>query len=311
MSKAIDGQPETAWGIYPEVGRSHSAVFVLDEPLADRRPRAAVGRARATARPRPSDRPAADCRRRPPPIPARHAPTPDGAARRCWPSRRPSEPSAQRAELTRSLLTWQIDGELAALPPPQDRLRRGARFQSRRAIFIPAAKPREVHVLRRGDINQPMAGRRPAHCSCIAGLEGRFALDDPDDEGSRRAALARWLVDAAKRAHLALDRQPRLALPFRPRDRRHAERLGPHGRAAVASRTARLAGGRIPRRRRLAQETASADRHQRHLPPIVADRSAARPARRRESAAVADEPLAARCRNASATPSCKSAASST
>ena len=39
ISKAIDGRPETAWGIYPEVGRSHSAVFVLAEPLANRRPR--------------------------------------------------------------------------------------------------------------------------------------------------------------------------------------------------------------------------------------------------------------------------------
>ncbi len=27
VAKAIDGKPETAWGIYPQVGQSHEAVF--------------------------------------------------------------------------------------------------------------------------------------------------------------------------------------------------------------------------------------------------------------------------------------------
>ena len=31
--QAIDGNPATAWGIYPEVGKSHAAVFKLREPL--------------------------------------------------------------------------------------------------------------------------------------------------------------------------------------------------------------------------------------------------------------------------------------
>src|SRR5262249_46252386 len=34
IAHAIDGNPATAWGIYPQVGRPHHAVFVLKEPLA-------------------------------------------------------------------------------------------------------------------------------------------------------------------------------------------------------------------------------------------------------------------------------------
>ena len=34
---AIDGKPETAWGIYPEVGKPHAAVFEFKEPVGVRR----------------------------------------------------------------------------------------------------------------------------------------------------------------------------------------------------------------------------------------------------------------------------------
>ena len=30
---AIDGNPATAWGIYPEVGKPHQAVFEIEEPI--------------------------------------------------------------------------------------------------------------------------------------------------------------------------------------------------------------------------------------------------------------------------------------
>ena len=34
IGKAIDGKRDTAWGIYPQVGQSHSAAFILKEPIA-------------------------------------------------------------------------------------------------------------------------------------------------------------------------------------------------------------------------------------------------------------------------------------
>jgi hypothetical protein len=52
-----------------------------------------------------------------------------------------------------------------------------------------------VHVLRRGDIKQPLQAAAPAALSCVPGLESTFQLSDPGDEGQRRAALARWISD--------------------------------------------------------------------------------------------------------------------
>ena len=34
VAHAIDGNPKTAWGIYPQVGKAHEAVFELAEPIA-------------------------------------------------------------------------------------------------------------------------------------------------------------------------------------------------------------------------------------------------------------------------------------
>src|SRR5690606_14746132 len=61
--------------------------------------------------------------------------------------------------------------------------------------FKPALGPRPVHVLRRGDVHSPIAPAEPGALSALEGLASRFELDDPGDEGSRRVALARWLVD--------------------------------------------------------------------------------------------------------------------
>jgi hypothetical protein len=52
-------------------------------------------------------------------------------------------------------------------------------------------------VLQRGDIGQPLDPASPGTLSCLPDLDGRFELADPGDEGSRRAALARWLSDPA------------------------------------------------------------------------------------------------------------------
>src|SRR5206468_6861495 len=52
-----------------------------------------------------------------------------------------------------------------------------------------------VFLLRRGDIGKPVTKAVPGALSCIKGLKARFELTGPDDEGARRAALARWLSD--------------------------------------------------------------------------------------------------------------------
>jgi hypothetical protein len=50
-------------------------------------------------------------------------------------------------------------------------------------------------LLKRGDINKPGEEATPGALSCISGLPSRFRLEDPEDEGARRAELARWITD--------------------------------------------------------------------------------------------------------------------
>src|SRR5205085_12415402 len=33
IARAIDDDPKTAWGVYPEVGKPHQAIFELKEPI--------------------------------------------------------------------------------------------------------------------------------------------------------------------------------------------------------------------------------------------------------------------------------------
>jgi hypothetical protein len=56
--------------------------------------------------------------------------------------------------------------------------------------------PRPVHVLRRGDVEQPREPAVPGALSAVAGLDSIFRLPEPQKEGARRAALAGWLADA-------------------------------------------------------------------------------------------------------------------
>ncbi len=59
----------------------------------------------------------------------------------------------------------------------------------------PGGKPRPVWVLSRGNVADHLQEVGPGTVSCLAGLDARFQLADPSDEGQRRAALARWLTD--------------------------------------------------------------------------------------------------------------------
>src|SRR5262249_18471076 len=100
----------------------------------------------------------------------------------------------QKGELARYVLQQRLDRQLAALPPPQ-LVYAGANDFQPAGGFKPAGKARPVPLLKRGDINRPGPRAVPGTLSCVPGLESRFRLADPNDEGSRRVALARWLTD--------------------------------------------------------------------------------------------------------------------
>jgi hypothetical protein len=62
--------------------------------------------------------------------------------------------------------------------------------------FAPThGKPRHVHVLKRGNEKDPLAEVGPGACGYLPQLASRFDVASEPNEGARRVALARWLID--------------------------------------------------------------------------------------------------------------------
>jgi hypothetical protein len=192
IGNAIDGNPATAWGIYPSVSRSHRAVFILREPIESRSSVLIfklqqthggghlIGRLRLSITTAPQSAivevlPAAIATILNIPSPART--------------------DRQRADLGGYYLERRIDRELAALPA-QRLVYCGTHTFTPDGSFSPAKAPRPIHLLKRGDIRSPGPLVQPGTLSCLPDLDHGLSLTNPDDEGSRRAALARWLVDS-------------------------------------------------------------------------------------------------------------------
>ncbi len=189
---ALDGNPQTAWGIYPQVGKTHTAVLEFKEPISfaggttltlhlDQLHGGGhlIGRLRIAVTTAPP--------------PLRQDPIPDAvAAILSLPAEQRS--GAQRAELALHVLKKKIESELAQLPPQQMVYAAASDFTPLNN-FTPARGCRPVHVLKRGDINKPGELASPGALSCVVGLDGSFKLSAPNQEGARRAALARWLTD--------------------------------------------------------------------------------------------------------------------
>ena len=97
-----------------------------------------------------------------------------------------------------------------------------------------------MHVLRRGEVKQPIKLAEPGGAVVLAGAGGEFQLADR----TRGPAGGPGPVDhrPGKPADAALDRESGLAISFRPRLSGHAQRLRAHGLAADPSGVARLAG---------------------------------------------------------------------
>lgn len=192
IAHAIDGNPQTAWGIYPAVAKAHEAVFELKQDLGyDGGSRLTfvlqqthpaghlIGRLRlsVTTAPRPL-RPGA---------------IPDAIAKLI------AVPQAERSreqkqQLAAIYLTERLDRQIAGLPPPHY-VYAGASDFLPDAGHKPSKSPRPVNVLKRGDIHKPAEPASPGTMSCVDGLPARFDVSAADPEGLRRAALARWITD--------------------------------------------------------------------------------------------------------------------
>ncbi len=190
IEHAIDGKMETAWGIHPQEGKPHWAVFEFKTPLAfdggteitcaleQRHGRKhTIGRFRITAT--TAQNPAGKSGMSP-------------EIEKVLNEIRGEPSREQRFALARLFVTEKLKRELAALPAER-LVYAGARDFKPDGTHKPVALPRPVNELRRGEILKKGDIAQPGALSCVAGLTARFALADPNDEGRRREALARWL----------------------------------------------------------------------------------------------------------------------
>ena len=192
ITRAIDGDPTTAWGIHPQVGQSHLAVFELQTPITvieNARVRITLdqlhGRMHTIGRMRLSVSGQ--------PTPVRAAPVPTLFAASL--SKPANERSAiEIAELELGFWKERTSQELSTLPAPR-RVFAGTNDFPQDGGHISIGRPREVQILRRGEITQPIGEAFPGTLQCVAGLESRFSLPHPEQEATRRAALARWITD--------------------------------------------------------------------------------------------------------------------
>ncbi len=195
IERAIDGDPETAWGIHPSVGKRHHAVFELTEPLVlAPGARLAVtlkqlhGRAHligAFGLAVTADEAAQAI-----------ALTEDVAQALQAPAL--ERTSEQQLVLAAAALRAEAEAGLKKLPPPAKVYAAGA------SVMVPTGngamqaqaltEPKVVHVLHRGDFDKPRDIVMPGGLSALIHEPARFSIDNPQHEASRRAALANWLV---------------------------------------------------------------------------------------------------------------------
>jgi hypothetical protein len=205
IDKALDGKSETGWGIHPEEGRSHQAVFELDAPLVVAPGSKVVvrleqnyGRQHNIGRARVSfaaEAPSADPLASPDVV---RALTGDGAAVAvpaiAVPATAvPATAAALGADGFRRLAVSVVDGELAKLPKLPVVFAVGGDAKGVRN-YQPPAQPRPIHKLVRGDVTRPGPEMVPGGMSA---MPVAFSVPEQSrgDEGARRAAFAMWLTD--------------------------------------------------------------------------------------------------------------------
>ena len=195
IERAIDGDPETAWGVHPSIGKRHHAVFDLTEPSTLAPGSRLVitmkqlhGRSHligAFSLSVTSDEVALAIAL---PEEVQHALQTPALERT----------SEQQRLLAATALRESAQSGLKKLPPPAMVYAAGS------SVIIPTGNgatqaqaltvPKVVHVLQRGDFDKPREVVMPGALSVLTHEAARFVINDPQPEASRRAALANWLV---------------------------------------------------------------------------------------------------------------------
>ncbi len=192
VASAVDHNPKTAWGIYPEVGKAHQAVFTLSNPIQDGtgttllislRQTHGTGHLIGRFRLAVADTAQAGALE---PLPEAVAANLELASER--------RTAAQQRRLLTHYLRRKIDGDVARLPS-QKMVFCGTSNFLPEGSFRPMSTPRTVFRLVRGDIHTPAEPASPGALSCIDGPKFSLGRDGQSSEATRRAALAGWLCD--------------------------------------------------------------------------------------------------------------------
>jgi hypothetical protein len=190
IAHAIDGNAKTAWGVYPNVGNPHMAVFEFAERIGfdcgttlTFNIEQTHGAGHLIGRLRLSLTTAAE--------PSASGHVVPASVAEVLASPVTARDDRQRVELAAYVLEQGIDERLAKLPPVQMVYAGASEFKPD-GSFKPAKGPRAVRLLKRGDITKPGDKAKPGALACVSGVNGRFG--EIREEGERRAALARWLT---------------------------------------------------------------------------------------------------------------------
>jgi hypothetical protein len=190
VARAIDGNAATAWGIYPQVGKPHEAIFEFKEPLKIAAEQALTivlkqlhGGGHLIGRPRLSLTAAKN--------PLRTTPIPPDITKIM--SVAPADRSpAQRIEIALYQQREQLLRDREQLPKPSLIYAAAADFTPEGNLRPPPG-PRPIHVLHRGEITKPGEEMQPGALTCLTMLRAKFELPGATHESARRAALAEWL----------------------------------------------------------------------------------------------------------------------
>lgn len=191
IEHAVDGNPKTAWGIHPQVGIEHHAVFELTTPLVIKPEMRLVvtlkqlhggghiiGRFKISVTDLPVKNVIA-------------LPTEAVAALKLPANKR--SPS-QQLLLAAAILKYRAEQELEKLPPQSKVYAAAAQAANERGM-VRYDEPREIRLLIRGDLKKPRNIVGPGSLTALTHLPARFKLKKSDPESARRAALADWLAD--------------------------------------------------------------------------------------------------------------------
>ena len=190
IQQAIDGDLNSGWGIHPQEGKAHSAVFELESPLVIE-PGLSVnlllrqihGRGHIIGRMKLS--------------------ATDSAADQTTIIPQDVQALLEIPEVDRSLEQQQVitafllkrraEEELRRLPPPQKIYAAGTVAENERGT-IRYESPREIRILRRGNVEQKGDVAGPGALSIFEFLPARFDQTIGQPESARRAALADWIA---------------------------------------------------------------------------------------------------------------------